>query len=483
MIITKECHTPDSLRNAAAKFFCLFAFFYPLVTGSRRDEANGNTSIVLLMTTVAAAAILYLHFRFEPFRWTIWNRVPAVLAGLTTLYAIALLGATYGVGRPEIFLVPFVVVGAVSLLLRPGLLTTFVSNQVKISFFVFLSVVVIVCTLSHFQHVTFVGSYFRRTGALQTLGCAMLFLSVVVFARTEGLRKRILRAALGGGCVVAVIALWQFFDPGGWAMRLFGDLNFDPRPMSTMGQPNWLGTYLCLLFPLAAAWFLAANSRCFLCLTSLNCLLLFAALLVCQTRGAWVAIGFFLLWLAFHHRACWRRLIPLYILFALVVFALLPCKEWTIYRRMLTMEREVERIGAGSGAAGSGRLGYWRYGLSHLPSYCVLGSGLDTFAEIGEKDPVPPRMDKAHSIYLEYAITLGLPGLAAYLYFLWGCVKPRPDVTENLVRWGIRAAILTYLVQGIFIHDTIQTWPILWLLLGLAAAKDHSPENETARAA
>lgn len=32
----------------------------------------------------------------------------------------------------------------------------------------------------------------------------------------------------------------------------------------------------------------------------------------------------------------------------------------------------------------------------------------------------------------------------------------------------LRGILLAYLIQGFFIHDTIQTWPLLWLLAGLA---------------
>lgn len=95
----------------------------------------------------------------------------------------------------------------------------------------------------------------------------------------------------------------------------------------------------------------------------------------------------------------------------------------------------------------------------------MLGSGLDTLPDIAPAGVTPP-VDKAHSIYLEYAVTIGIPGLALYLAFLWMTFG---KASKDPLTWTFHAMLITYLAQGIFIHDTIHTWPLVWTLAGLAA--------------
>ncbi len=461
-----------NLRSFAAVFLVGFVIGFPLVTAPTRWGSNQNGFGALLGAATLAALLLFLRVRSEPLRWTSGPRIAAVLGFVSLVYSLGLLGATYGLLRPDfVFFVPLSF-GVAIMLLRPGFLETLISRKLCLSLTALVLVTAAACLLTTHQHIALLGSHNRRTGFLTFLGCVTLFFLVVTFVRSGRTKRWILIAMVCGAALVSLLALWQFFDPGGSARRWFYDLNTDHRPMGTMGQPNWFGTYLCLLLPLAAAQFLVARTFAARSVALCSCALIFASLLVCQTRGAWVAMACFLAWLAIRHRFAWRKLLPLFAALALVATILLPCKNWEIYRRVTTFGKEIDRASEGSPGTGSSRFGYWIYGFEHLPPHLLIGAGLDTYEEVGAHDETPPPIDKAHSIYLEYALTLGLPGLALYLIFLWGCVKHSTGTPENLISWGLKASIVTYLIQGLFIHDTIQSWPLLWVIAGLAASRE-----------
>ncbi len=93
--------------------------------------------------------------------------------------------------------------------------------------------------------------------------------------------------------------------------------------------------------------------------------------------------------------------------------------------------------------------------------------------------------DRAHNLIIDIGMTTGLVGLAAYLAFFslvigflvrqWMRAKDRIDI---LLILGL---LLAYLLQGLFTFDTINTDPILYLVLAyvcylFAANKNVSPE-------
>jgi O-antigen ligase len=276
-----------------------------------------------------------------------------------------------------------------------------------------------------------------------------------------------------------LLALWQFYSPHGALTQLFSTVVREPRPMATLGHTNWFASYLLLLLPLALHQSLKPNPRAWPAVAAL----LFAATLVAQTRGAWIALAFLLPFALWNGRRHHQALLRLALLLVLVATALLPYDQGRILRRAASLDDEAETALTGSSNTGSGRFGFWKYAARLVPRHLALGSGLDTLPDHATAaNPAP--VDKAHSIYLEYAVTLGGLGTAAYLLCLGLCfTRPQPPQ-----RWPWLALLGTYLIQGAFIHDTIQTWPLLWILaalaainLGTSAPRSNScgPQNQT----
>lgn len=284
----------------------------------------------------------------------------------------------------------------------------------------------------------------------------------------------VLKLLLFSGFITSALALAQFFLPRELTGAVFPPLLIDPRPFGTAGHPNWFGTYLVLLLPFAIHFLLKEWRWRWAVLVGL----LHASLLVCQTRGAWLAEAVLIVFTVGIWRQDLKKLAGLFGILTLVTALLLPAHNWKILTRASSLAMEAELAASGSERAGSKRFGVWKYGLEHLPRYSLLGAGLDSFGALAE-DGVEAPNSKAHSIYLEYALTTGIIGLLCYLGFLWRCfwTHAPPDFM-----WTFRTMLIAYLFQGIFIHDTVQTWPILWLLAGLclgplADGPDKAPER------
>lgn len=322
--------------------------------------------------------------------------------------------------------------------------------------------VVVTCFLSAHQYVALFGHTYRHTGLATFCACAILFLAGLRFLDRPEDARLIICCLLIGSVPVAIIALLQFSDPNRFMATIFTSLVRDPRPMGTLGQTNWFGTYLLLLFPFAVHWAVNQRSWCWAGLAGL----LYASLLVAQTRGAWLAAAVFLSIYAWLLRREWRPLAGLVAWFACITILLVPWNNYQILDRFGSLQDEASLALEGQAGTGSGRFSFWRYGVHQVPCRLMLGAGLDTFGELGTED-LPAPVSKAHSIYLEYAVTIGFTGLCCWIAFLWQCFY-RVGPASGSLPW--RLMLYTYLIQGIFIHDTIQTWPLLWLLAAAAIA-------------
>jgi hypothetical protein len=128
---------------------------------------------------------------------------------------------------------------------------------------------------------------------------------------------------------------------------------------------------------------------------------------------------------------------------------------------------------------GSNRIFVWQEAVSVLTDRPLLGSGPATFhLALSEEFQAESRgqfgviFDTAHNIYLQTAITLGIPALLALLTFLATLFFPAIKAAFNypiLLAFGIAA--LGYLIQGFFQVDTPIDRPLLWLALGVVASE------------
>ncbi len=289
----------------------------------------------------------------------------------------------------------------------------------------------------------------------------LMLLPIVVLLVNSARRLQATLWAMAAGMGVTslyVLREWQ---------RHRGEASF--RPGWIAGDPNYFTIAAVLILPLA--WSLRQRSRKpgerRLLLAAM--LVIAAATLLAASRGGFLGLSAGALWLAWHSR---RRTQALCAGLALLPLLLLSARSPLL--RLL-------HPSAGDRTAVEKREIVWRAGLRMLAAHPLAGVGLGNFKlqvanyENGSGGGATVS-SIAHNTYLEIAVELGLPGLAAWLLLWiasWRSLERsrRRAPPESLVRAsaeGLQAGLLGYAVSMFFLSAEYQK--LLWLALFLALA-------------
>lgn len=318
--------------------------------------------------------------------------------------------------------------------------------------------------LSQDTYTGFFGSSIRYTGWIPYMFCVILFLLAYAYGEYETIFKPMVYAAT----MVAVIGIMQYFG-----YNFIPHEYYDSSAYSTMGNTNWLATYLVIILPAAVLLYLFNNDRKMLICSGI----IYAGLLVSLTRGAWLAffISFVIIcaYLIFKKR-CLKNLINIIIVFALVTIMLIPANDGLIYKRAFSIPDNIDSALKNEGEAGSGRVEIWNKTLDIAADHLFFGVGPDQLVIEQKNGGI---MDKAHNIYLEILAAMGLPALISFLVFMGFFLRKWRDETGFM----FFIIVLTYLLQGLFNNDVIMVMPIFWIILGLALAnQENLGHNENA---
>jgi O-antigen ligase len=324
----------------------------------------------------------------------------------------------------------------------------------------------------------------------------VLFLLVVLLADSPGRIRRAVWAALGAGCLLAALGVYQAaagdFDHlfGGLARvkdaHIYGDV-FEPRIAGPLGDPNFFAQILLVLVPLALALAWHGRSRGGRLAAAGAAALLVAGTVLTYSRGGALALAV-VLGLAWLARGVRPRELAAGLAVLVLALVLLPDEftrrlttlgqitggeEAALHpdssfekRRLVTlaaweMFQEHPWLGVGAG----------NYTTRYAPYADRVGSGAREYEEpFGESYP--------HNLYLEVGAEAGLAGLAILGAALALALAGLEDARRRLAAAGLgleatlagatAIALIGYLVSSLFLHGHFQRY--LWLLLALAAA-------------
>jgi O-antigen ligase len=152
---------------------------------------------------------------------------------------------------------------------------------------------------------------------------------------------------------------------------------------------------------------------------------------------------------------------------AIVTALLLPAHNGNLNKRAISIGDSISAGFESDDSAGSGRMYIWKETIKLIPDNWAFGVGPDNLIYKGIYfGPLEP-IDKAHNIYLETAVTMGIPALLFYLAFLSFFIFRR---CKNDKEFMFFSMISTYLMQGFFNIDVIMVLPLFWIVLGLYQA-------------
>jgi putative inorganic carbon (HCO3(-)) transporter len=327
------------------------------------------------------------------------------------------------------------------------------------------------------------------------------FYAVASIDPGEGARRAVVGVLLGSTAAVIVVGLvgtaWfqqKVFGVGVLTAHLPSLADRLPRSVLAPGQagihPNELAGTLVLLLPAPAALLLAApraTSRGLRAAYALACGAGFATLLLTQSRGAWVgaaaALGCLGVgWLGRRRgRPRWGWLVGA----AGLGIGALAAFTWRLggpAELLVLLDRWF-----GETSSGVSRIELWGRVWLMVQDFPFTGVGLNAFPFVldafyptflsapGELIP------HAHDVYLQVAMDLGVPGLAAFLALLfaaarsWAAARRAPRSWRALAD-GSALGLLGFCVYGLTDAIALGAKPgvFLWFLLGVIVLAERS---------
>lgn len=159
--------------------------------------------------------------------------------------------------------------------------------------------------------------------------------------------------------------------------------------------------------------------------------------------------------------------------------------------------KNVEKWGfEGKEQLGSGRGYIWSRSIPLLKHSFLLGYGPDTFVAVFPQDDYVGKLttyandsmlvDKAHNLYLENAINIGIVGTIAFLaifvmYFISSMkiyMKREFDDFYSITGLAIFVAVMGYLGAGFFNDSVVSVAPVFWVLIGIGVSINYKLKEE-----
>lgn len=357
----------------------------------------------------------------------------------------------------------------------------------------FLVVAIAATIFSVEPFLSLVPSELRGEGLIMTAAYVAVALAAARIRPREA--RAVLIVLLAAGAVIGAVAVGQYY--GVDVPRMIGfqpvsnveylrvapatrfGYSFGTRAYATLGNPVFLGGYTLLLLPLSLGTFLWGSGRRWGYVLSST--LLYAALLASQTRAAWVgalAAGAVLGAALVSTRGPWKRAAAMAAILATVTVVMVTSRpEATLGGRAAATFRS-------SDAALAERLYLWKHTLPMIAQRPLLGWGYSTllgrFPDIGSEEYQriygwnAVGIDTPHNELLHVAYSIGLLGLAAYLWFLVGVGRSlRRAFARHEVRPLAVSLISAFVGYAIWLQlawNLIGPANVFWLLGGLAAA-------------
>ncbi len=361
------------------------------------------------------------------------------------------------------------------------------TNILLLIYFMFLVISVFVAENLEFA---LKGSPFREEGIVTIILYMLLFLA----ARSIRLKDdKIFKCILLSATIVATYGILQYHG-----------IDIFPRDFirkdwkaafSTMGNQNFLGTYLVLTIPIAMHLFIIKKKN----YAGVVFGLLFYCLLATMTRGSWiggfVAIILYLVLIRVYYanyKELRYRMAILVGLSVSIIFVFSLQSGETFLDRIFSISRDAKASiegGEDANMAGSGRVFIWKGVIELIKQRPWFGFGLENLAEpfyrmneevILKMFGGPAIIDKAHNEYLHIAVTAGIPALITYMLFIGSNLKRGiKRLKLEVIVIPLMASITGYLVQALFNFSVVSVAYMFWIFLGLLAGRTKLETQES----
>jgi putative inorganic carbon (HCO3(-)) transporter len=347
-----------------------------------------------------------------------------------------------------------------------------VRNKAEMLIGVYAFLIVISTIFSIDKEKAFFGAPFRKEGAMALISYIIIFF---IISYGYEIKEKHLKYLIASAVIISAYGIVQYFGYNLIKPDMFRK-DWVAHSYSTIGNRNFLGSYLTLVLPLSI---FAAVYKKSLIYGFTSCILYFC-LLCTLTRSAWLAFIVYyslIIAVALFKRMNLKYLTGLTIILITMSFIFNHYTGGTIFSRFTSIKQDVQSaVKTLNDDSGSKRMFIWKRGITLIAERPLLGSGPDTFQDVfmGKySDQVNKAygnivFDKAHNEYLQNTITLGIPAVAVYISFLavtlyYGIKTGR----NNILLVPVLLSIIGYAVQAFFNISVVSVAPLYWIMLGV----------------
>jgi putative inorganic carbon (hco3(-)) transporter len=331
-------------------------------------------------------------------------------------------------------------------------------------------------------HTSIFGYYSRLNGGLLSLITYALLYWIIVVYIDEKFKEQIVNLFLTSGVLVAGFGIAQHFgiDKNVWVQDV------QNRVFSTLGQPNWLAAYLCILLPFSVNKIFSSKKPVNYVFTIITFCLYLSLLYTKSKSGilaAVIAIGIYFFFKLFSaSKKSILILISVFIIFSLtienpirdIVFPPPPAKTATPPTINITPSGDIRKIVWG------GSIDLWK-------QFPIFGTGPETFAYTyywtrpashnltSEWDFI---YNKAHNEYLNYLATTGTFGFVAYiLVIIFVMLNLFQHLHKKKINLVILSSFISILITNIAGFSVVIVSLFFFLLPVLSIQTNLSPSK------
>ena len=344
--------------------------------------------------------------------------------------------------------------------------------------------------LSVDRHTSIFGYYSRFNGGLLSLACYELLYFVIVNYLDDDFRQKLIHVSLLSGFLVAIYGIAEHFgiDKNYWVQDV------QNRVFSTLGQPNWLAAYLCILLPFSLSGFIIAKSllqkSCFILLTTI----FYVCLLFTKSKTGLVAaalsLGIFFFIYTFKNFKQKHSVLLVALSCGLLAFLSLiitnPIKDLILKPQPISIPKSTAAITPVNVTPSEDiRKLVWQGAFELWQKFPFFGTGTETFAySYYWTRPAAHNLtsewdflyNKAHNEYLNFLATTGTFGIISYLvvilFSLYLIYR-----AHSQEAFAVLAAYLSILITDSTGFSVVVTSLYFFLLPALVLPSAKAPRN------
>jgi O-antigen ligase/Tfp pilus assembly protein PilF len=273
------------------------------------------------------------------------------------------------------------------------------------------------------------------------------------------------------------------------------------RLTSTLGNRNYIASYLALIFPIAFSFFLIESKKRKKIFYEIILLIIYTGIIICHTRAIWAALFFSLIlfgFLLFYFKINEmlkdnkKWLIVLFLLFLLIT--LIYSTDNLLNRSTITAAERAISVFDKQGSPLSSRLLIWQSTMGMIKDRPLFGSGLGTFplhylnyqADFLQNNPgylqFLGKAAEAHNEYLQIWAETGIIGLLSFLLIIiifyrtnLDLIKKIKTIEGKIIVIGLISGVTVTLVHSIFSFPfhIPAVGAAFWFLIGITVASEN----------